>query len=176
MSLRSATVWSRLVCATSTFSARQDPDGAYAAVIPKWIAALIKNETVHINGDGETSRDFCYVANVVQANLLAATSVNPEATNQVYNIAVGGRTTLNEPFYALRDGLLPHFPHLKGLAPAYREFRAGDVRHSLADIEKASRLLGYAPTHGLEAGLDEALGWYLANVPARTSHALAIAQ
>ncbi len=148
----------------NVFGPRQDPDGPYAAVIPKWIGAMMHNEPVHINGDGETSRDFCYVANAVQANLLAATTENIEAINQVYNVAVGERTTLNQLVCALRDRLLPQFPHLMQFKPLHREFRAGDVRHSHADISKARKLLGYEPTHRIDNGLDEALQWYVANL------------
>jgi UDP-N-acetylglucosamine 4-epimerase len=156
----------------NVFGPRQDPDGPYAAVIPKWVSSMAGNEPVYINGDGETSRDFCYVANAVQANLLAAAANHPDASNQVYNVAVGERTTLNELFHALREQLLRYYPHLENFAPVYREFRAGDVRHSQADVNKARRLLGYSPTHRLEAGLAEALEWYVANlrpsiVPAR---------
>lgn len=143
------------------FGRRQDPNGAYAAVIPKWIAAMIKNEPVYINGDGETSRDFCYIDNAVQANLLAATVENEAATNQVYNIAVGERTTLNELYRHLRDNLAPRFPHLKNAQPIYRDFRPGDVRHSQADVSKAGRLLGYRPTHRIGEGLAEAMEWYV---------------
>jgi UDP-N-acetylglucosamine 4-epimerase len=151
----------------NVFGPRQDPNGPYAAVIPKWIQAMIANEPLHINGDGETSRDFCYVANVVQANVLAASTDNPEALNQVYNVAVGERTTLNQLFCELRDRLLPQFPHLIPFKPLYREFRAGDVRHSHADISKARKLLGYQPTHQIDDGLDEALEWYVANLAHR---------
>jgi UDP-N-acetylglucosamine 4-epimerase len=143
------------------FGSRQDPGGAYAAVIPKWIGAMIRNEPVHINGDGETSRDFCYVANAVQANLLAATVDNPEAVNQIYNVAVGERTSLNQLFELLRTKLAPSFAHLENFKPHYRDFRAGDVRHSLADIAKAKRLLGYEPSHRIGEGLTEAMGWYV---------------
>ena len=146
------------------FGARQDPEGPYAAVIPKWIAAMIHNEPVYINGDGETSRDFCYVANAVQANLRAATAADPAAVNQVYNVAVGQRTSLNELFDQLRALLGPRFAHLAEFSPIYRDFRAGDVRHSLADISKAHRLLGYQPTHTASKGLSEAMGWYLRNL------------
>ena len=167
----------------NVFGPRQDPEGAYAAVIPKWIASLIKGEPVHINGDGETSRDFCFIANVVQANLLAATvsdfspgaylsslplplgegrgEGSPSPVNQVYNVAVGDRTTLNELYAQLRRNLLPLYPHLQGSQPVYREFRAGDVRHSLADISKAERLLGYAPTQRIGQGLELAMPWYI---------------
>jgi UDP-N-acetylglucosamine 4-epimerase len=148
----------------NVFGPRQDPNGAYAAVIPKWIAALIQGRMVEILGDGETSRDFCYISNVVQANLLAATVARSEALNETYNIALGGRTTLNELFEMLRVRLLKHAPQLEKVRPEYRSFRAGDVRHSQADIQKAQRLLGYQPTHVIERGLDEALDWYLANL------------
>jgi UDP-N-acetylglucosamine 4-epimerase len=146
------------------FGAHQDPEGAYAAVVPKWTAAMIKNEPVWINGDGETSRDFCYIANTVQINLLAATAEHPDAANQVYNVAVGDRTTLNELFEAIRSILEPRFPHLKGFKPSYRDFRAGDVRHSLADISKANELLGYVPSHSIGEGLIEAMDWYVQNL------------
>jgi UDP-N-acetylglucosamine 4-epimerase len=131
----------------NVFGPRQDPEGAYAAVIPKWTAAMQRDEACFVNGTGETSRDFCHVENVVQANILAATTESPEALNQVYNVAVGARTTLNELFELLRSRLEPACPHLKGFRPTYREFRPGDILHSLADISKARRLLGYAPTH-----------------------------
>jgi UDP-N-acetylglucosamine 4-epimerase len=143
------------------FGPRQDPNGAYAAVIPKWIAAMIAGEPVLINGDGETSRDFCYVANAVQANLLAATATEPAALNQVYNVAVGDRTTLNEVCESMRAALAPQFPHLDGFQPSYRDFRLGDVRHSQADVGKAARLLGYAPSHRIGDGLRESLAWYV---------------
>ena len=145
----------------NVFGARQDPDGAYAAVIPKWTAAMIKGEPVFINGDGETSRDFCYVANAVQANLLAATTQNAEALNQVYNVAVGERTTLNQLYEELRRLLALRFPRLEAAAPQHRDFRAGDVRHSQADIGKAAARLGYAPTHRIANGLELALPWYV---------------
>jgi len=146
------------------FGARQDPAGAYAAVVPKWTAAMIHNEPVYINGDGETSRDFCYIANTVQANLLAATALHPDAANQVYNVAVGDRTTLNDLFEAIRSTLEPRFPHLKDCKPSYRDFRAGDVRHSLADITKAKTLLGYQPSHRIKQGLVEAMDWYVSDL------------
>jgi UDP-N-acetylglucosamine 4-epimerase len=149
------------------FGARQDPNGPYAAVIPKWIAAMIHNEPVYINGDGETSRDFCYVANAVQANLLAATTPDPAAVNQVYNVAVGQRTSLNELFNHLRAMLAPRFTHLAKFAPIYRDFRAGDVRHSLADISKAGRGLGYEPTHVVGDGLLEAMEWYVGHLSSK---------
>lgn len=155
----------------NVFGPRQDPNGAYAAVIPKWIASMIANTPVQINGDGETSRDFCFIANVVQANLLAATTENPEATNQVYNVAVGDRTTLNELYAQLHQNLLPLYPHLEGTKPEYRNFRAGDVRHSLADISKAATRLGYAPTQRIGQGLALAMPWYIdKNSKGRTSY------
>jgi UDP-N-acetylglucosamine 4-epimerase len=123
---------------------------------------MIKGETAYINGNGETSRDFCFVDNVVQMNLRAAVSDNPEAVNQVYNVALNSRTTLNELFEMLRLLLAPHFPHLRDYEPVHRDFRGGDVMHSQADIGKATSLLGYTPTHALEQGLDAALPWYLA--------------
>lgn len=144
----------------NVFGPRQDPNGPYAAVIPKWIAAMILNQPIEINGDGETSRDFCYVANVVQANLLAATVLKPQAINQVYNVALSARLTLNQLFDLLRDQLLPSYPHLKTCRPVYRDFRPGDVQHSEADISKATRLLGYKPSHPVAQGLVEALDWY----------------
>lgn len=145
----------------NVFGPRQDPNGAYAAVIPKWIASLIQGEPVYINGDGETSRDFCFIKNVVQANLLAATTQNPEAVNQVYNVAVGDRTTLNELYAQLHRNLLPLYPHLQGIEPVYRDFRSGDVRHSLADISKAATRLGYAPTQRIGRGIELAMPWYI---------------
>lgn len=145
----------------NVFGPRQDPNGAYAAVIPKWIASMIKNETIFINGDGETSRDFCFIENVVQINLLAATSVDPDAANQVYNVAVGDRTTLNQLYEQLHLNLLPRFPHLQNAKPTYRDYRAGDVRHSLADISKAATCLGYQPTHRIDGGLKVAMDWYV---------------
>jgi UDP-N-acetylglucosamine 4-epimerase len=148
----------------NVFGPRQDPEGAYAAVIPKWIGALLAREPVQINGDGETSRDFCFIANVVQANLLAATTTSLEAQNQAYNIAVGERTTLNELFALLQKILRQHEPSLPEQKPVYEDFRAGDVRHSLADIGKARRLLEYSPTHNIQQGLQLAMDWYRANL------------
>jgi UDP-N-acetylglucosamine 4-epimerase len=148
----------------NVFGPRQDPEGAYAAVIPRWIAAMLNNHPTYINGDGETSRDFCYVANAVQANLLAATTADPEAIGQVYNVALSARTALNQLFEMLRQRLEPACPHLKGYKPVYQDFRPGDVRHSQADISKARRLLGFEPSHTVERGLDEALEWYKANL------------
>ena len=144
----------------NVFGPRQDPEGAYAAVIPKWIASLIQGEPVYINGDGETSRDFCFIENTVQANLLAATAQEAAARNQVYNVAVSGRTTLNSLFAELQAALATHGVHYTK-APVYRDFRAGDVRHSQADIGKAQRLLGYAPQFDLRAGIAQAMPWYI---------------
>jgi UDP-N-acetylglucosamine/UDP-N-acetyl-alpha-D-glucosaminouronate 4-epimerase len=144
----------------NVFGPRQDPEAAYAAVIPKWTTAMIEGREVTIYGDGETSRDFCYVANAVQGNLLAATADNREAVNQVYNIAIGERTSLNELYTEIRRLLAPSHPHLEGAKPVHGPFRPGDVRHSLADISKARRLLGYEPTHRLSEGLKVAVEWY----------------
>jgi UDP-N-acetylglucosamine 4-epimerase len=144
----------------NVFGPRQDPEGAYAAVVPKWIAALLEGEKVCINGDGETSRDFCYIENVVQINLLAATTENAEARNQVYNVAMGDRTTLNELYKLLLNGLTKSC-RLPAADLVYRDFRAGDVRHSQADIGKAQRLLGYAPTHRLAEGVAQVMPWYV---------------
>ena len=143
------------------FGQRQDPDGAYAAVIPKWFGGLIKNETVYINGDGETSRDFCFIENAVQANLLAATVSNEAATNQVYNVAFGERTTLNELYEYIKERVVNSNASAQKAQPQYRDFRAGDVRHSLADISKARELLGYKPQFSVKNGLDKAAEWYL---------------
>jgi UDP-N-acetylglucosamine/UDP-N-acetylgalactosamine 4-epimerase len=154
----------------NVFGPRQDPEGAYAAVVPKWIAAMSNGEPVCIHGDGQTSRDFCYVANVVQANLLAARCLCDDAPSstpvcaQVFNVAVGGRTTLIQLFHALRDRLAVTHPLLAGLEPQFGPFRSGDIRHAQADITQAARLLGYAPTHTLEEGLDAALPWYVENL------------
>ena len=147
------------------FGPRQDPDGAYAAVIPRWIAQLVGRQPLYINGDGATSRDFCYVENAIQANLLSATTETPEALNQVYNVAVAERTTLLELFELERALLSDHFPWVRDSRPHYREFRAGDVLHSQADISKAERLLAYAPTHRIRDGLREAIHWYAGNLP-----------
>lgn len=146
----------------NVFGPRQDPNGAYAAVIPKWTAAMLCNQPVTINGDGETSRDFCFVGNAVQANIRAALAPD-EVQGQVFNVAVGDRTTLNELFALIREGLRKHQVDY-ALAPVKSVFRPGDVRHSLADIGKAERLLGYEPTHRIEDGLREALPWYIENL------------
>jgi UDP-N-acetylglucosamine 4-epimerase len=148
----------------NVFGKRQDPDGAYAAVIPKWIAALLTNEPVAINGDGETTRDFCFVDNAVQANLLAATADDAASINQIYNVAVSGRTSLNALYDKLRASLAPYAPQATTQSATYRDFRAGDVRHSQADITKAATLLGYEPTHDIDAGLVAAMPWYVAHL------------
>lgn len=145
----------------NVFGPRQNPNGPYAAVIPKWASSLLKGEIVFINGDGETSRDFSYIENAIQANLLAAMS-KLEARNHVYNMAVGDRTTLVQLFYLIRDNLVSHGVSSK-VQPVFRDFRAGDVRHSLADISKAHHLLDYEPTHHIAAGVKEALNWYVNN-------------
>jgi UDP-N-acetylglucosamine/UDP-N-acetyl-alpha-D-glucosaminouronate 4-epimerase len=153
----------------NVFGPRQDPNGAYAAVIPMWIAAMIRNDPIFINGDGETVRDFCYIDNVVQANLLAATVDDPAAVNQVYNIALGEKTTLNELFEIIRSVLDSRYPHLRDLHPVYREFRAGDVRLSQAHIGKAQKLLGYRPALQVRDGLALAIDWYVAKLAPRRS-------
>ena len=148
----------------NVFGKRQDPNGAYAAVIPKWIYSLIVGDTVYINGDGETSRDFCYIDNAVQANILAATTSNEDAIDNIYNVAVGDRTTLNELFNCIKSGLLDKYPHLDSVKPEYRDFRKGDVRHSQADISKANKLLDYEPSHKVSDGIDVSLEWYTNNI------------
>lgn len=146
----------------NVFGKRQDPNGAYAAVIPKWTASMIQGEEVFINGDGETSRDFCFIENAVQANLLAATA-EEDAKNEVYNVAFGDRTTLNDLFHALRSALAVK-NRLYPLPPVYRDFRAGDVRHSQADISKAAGKLGYAPEYKITDGIAKAMAWYIDNI------------
>lgn len=143
----------------NVFGRRQDPNGPYSAVIPKWITAMLRHQAVHINGDGHTSRDFCYIENVIQANIRAALA--PETVRgQVFNVALGDRNSLNELFGTLRT-LLSEHGHDYTASPIYRDERPGDVRHSQADISKAQRQLGYAPTHTLEDGLREAIDWYI---------------
>jgi len=144
----------------NVFGPRQDPAGAYAAVIPRWIAALLQGERIHIYGDGETSRDFSYITNVVQANILAATTENPDALNSVFNVALGGTTTLNQLFHLVQDALRQSDPTVAEQVPIYDDFRTGDVRHSQAAIEKAQQLLGYEPTHQIHEGLALAMDWY----------------
>ena len=146
----------------NVFGKRQDPNGAYAAVIPKWTAAMIQGGDVYINGDGETSRDFCFIENTVQMNILAATAPD-EARNQVYNVAIGERTTLNELFFAIKSSLDVCGVSYKN-KPVYVDFRVGDVRHSQADITKITQRLNYQPTHDIISGIAEAMPWYIANV------------
>ncbi|MEI6893595.1 MAG: NAD-dependent epimerase/dehydratase family protein [Colwellia sp.] len=143
----------------NVFGKRQDPEGAYAAVIPKWTAAMIANEEVLINGDGETSRDFCFVENAVQANILAATA-NDAGKNQVYNVALGDRTSLNTLFDSLKLALQANGVNYEK-SPNYQDFRAGDVRHSQADISKANSLIGFEPTFKIQEGIDKAMPWYI---------------
>ncbi len=144
----------------NVFGRRQDPDGAYAAVIPRWTARLLKGVACEIFGTGETSRDFCYVANAVQANILGATATNADATGQAYNVACGEETSLNALFRMIQSNLSAYQPAVASAEPLYSEERQGDIRRSLADIGKAQRLLGYAPTHRAAAGMQEALRWY----------------
>lgn len=155
----------------NVFGRRQSPNGPYAAVIPLWVSSLLSGVPCRINGDGETSRDFCYVANVVQANLLAATVAGEGVTDSVYNVAVGDRTTLNQLFALIRDGLAEIDPAIATAVPEYGAFRDGDVRHSQADVTRARTRLGYAPTHTVGAGLGETLAWYAATAGAAEAHA-----
>jgi UDP-N-acetylglucosamine/UDP-N-acetylgalactosamine 4-epimerase len=145
----------------NVYGPRQNPAGAYAAVIPKWINAMVLNEAVHINGDGSTSRDFCHVTNVVQANILAATCNDAAARNQIYNIALGDRTSLNELHQLIHDTLKHDLPSLQNLLPVYQNERAGDVKHSLANIAKAEKLLGYVPSTFISSGLKNTCEWFL---------------
>lgn len=148
----------------NVFGKRQDPNGAYAAVIPKWIGQLLNGEDVYINGDGETSRDFTFIDNVVQANILAGMTQNEKAFAQVFNTAVGGRETLNNLYNAITTGLKTHLSDFEIKKPVYRDFRAGDIRHSNANIDKLKELLQYEPTHTLEAGLKESIVWYINDI------------
>jgi len=143
------------------FGKRQDPNGAYAAVIPKWVSRIINKEDIFINGDGETSRDFCYIENTIQMNLLAATTYNNEAADQVYNVALNDRTSLNQLYQMIEERLIKRVEGLEKKEPRYRDFRAGDVRHSQADMSKAQTLIGYTPSHKIAAGLDETMDWYV---------------
>jgi UDP-N-acetylglucosamine 4-epimerase len=152
----------------NVFGRRQDPNGAYAAVIPKWVASMLKEEDVYINGDGETSRDFTYIDNVIQMNILAGLTENPEAFGEAFNVAVGGRNTLNELFDLIKDEL-NKAANRYGLSivtkqPVYRDFRPGDIRHSNADITKARKIVGYEPTHDIYQGMEEAIEWYIENL------------
>jgi UDP-N-acetylglucosamine 4-epimerase len=143
------------------FGKRQDPNGAYAAVIPKWVLNMLNKDDVFINGDGETSRDFCYIDNTVQVNLLAATTDNDDATDQVYNVALNDRTSLNTLYHMIEERLIQRNTGLECKTPIYRDYRTGDVRHSQANISKAKKLLSYQPTHKISQGLDEAMDWYV---------------
>ncbi|CAN5918965.1 SDR family oxidoreductase [soil metagenome] len=145
----------------NVFGRRQDPDGAYAAVVPRWTAKLLQGDSCEIFGDGSTSRDFCHIANAVQANLLAATADGDEVSAQAYNIACGEETSLTELFGLIRGNLAPHQPLVASAEPTYRDERQGDIRRSLADITKARRLLGYEPTHRVPEGIAEAMRWYV---------------
>lgn len=147
----------------NVFGQRQDPFGAYAAVIPQWFASLLRGETVYVNGDGETSRDFCYIDNVVQANLLASFAQGA-AVNKIYNVAFGQRTTLNELFALIKEEVVRHRAEAAGAQAVHRDFRPGDVRHSLADISRARNLLGYDPQFDVRQGLRLAGDWYAANL------------
>ena len=152
----------------NVFGRRQDPNGAYAAVIPKWVASMLKGEDVFINGDGETSRDFTYIDNVIQMNVLAGLTDNPEAFGEAFNVAVGGRNTLNELFGIIKDQLNKKTKNyglnIINKDPIYRDFRPGDIRHSNADISKAKKIVGYAPTHAIDEGMEEAIEWYIENI------------
>lgn len=145
----------------NVFGQRQDPNGAYAAVIPCWIDNLLDCKIPTINGDGETTRDFCYIANVIQANLLSACIENPEAVNKVYNVAFGEKITLNELYSMIRDPLAEYDARIRDIEPNYGPFRPGDVRHSQADISRAKDLLGYAPTHNVREGMKKTVDWYI---------------
>jgi UDP-N-acetylglucosamine 4-epimerase len=144
----------------NVFGPRQDPEGAYAAVVPRWAVTMLSGEPITINGDGQTTRDFCYIDNVVQANVLAALTEDRPAVGQIYNIALGGRMSLSELYASLRELVIERHPECIVPPPRHADFRPGDVRHSQADISKARTLLGYAPTHGVREGLREALPWY----------------
>ena len=146
------------------FGKRQDPNGAYAAVIPKWVAAILNKEDVFINGDGETSRDFCYIDNTVQMNLLAATTDNDEATDQVYNVALNDRTSLNRLYQMIEERLIQRVQRLEHKEPIYQDFRAGDVRHSQANIDKAKMLLDYQPQYMISEGMDRTIDWYIGGI------------
>jgi UDP-N-acetylglucosamine 4-epimerase len=160
----------------NVFGPRQHPGGAYASVIPAWISALLRNQPAYVNGDGKAARDFCYIDNVVQSNLLAATTAEPAALNQCYNIAVGEQTSLCELFETIRALLAPRYPHLRTVRAVHREERRGDVKFSKADIGKAKSLLGYRPTFRVIEGLERTIDWYISNLlpaemPRRVAHA-----
>jgi UDP-N-acetylglucosamine 4-epimerase len=148
----------------NVFGPRQDPDGAYASVIPAWIGCLLRGETAYVNGDGSAARDYCHVDNVVQANLLAATVEEPGALGEAYNVAVGEQTTLNELFEILRDQLAQRLPHLRAVRPVHRAPRRGDMLLSRADVGKAVELLGYRAGFDLRRGLAQTIDWYIQNL------------
>jgi UDP-N-acetylglucosamine 4-epimerase len=152
----------------NVFGPRQNPDNPYAAVISKWFGGLLKGEPIVIYGDGETSRDFSYVENAIQANILAAVTENKEALGKVYNVACSQNTTLNQLFKVIREIVARTKPEAAKTEPIYCNFRTGDVRHSLADISKARNLLGYEPTHSVVMGLEEASAWYMKYFQAET--------
>lgn len=145
----------------NVFGKRQDPNGAYAAVIPKWVSAILNKDDVYINGDGETSRDFCYIANTVQMNLLAAATDSDVATDQIYNVALSNRTSLNKLYKMIEERLIQRTQGLENKEPIYQDFRVGDVKHSQANIDKAKELLHYQPEYHISKGLDEAMDWYV---------------
>jgi UDP-N-acetylglucosamine 4-epimerase len=153
----------------NVFGKRQDPNGAYAAVMPKWIGQILDGEDLFINGDGETSRDFTYIDNVVQANILAGTTTNEKAFGEAFNTAIGGRETLNNLYTAITNGIKSELPKLVIKEPIYRDFRAGDIRHSNANIDKMKALLGYEPTHTLEQGLAESIAWYIKDIKRKSN-------
>ena len=145
------------------FGPRQDPNGAYAAVIPKWTSRIFNESVVKINGDGKTSRDFCYIDNAVQANILSALTDNEDAINQVFNVAYGERTSLDDLYEKIKKLALTHNSDLKIKPAEYLEFRPGDVKHSLANIDKAKKLLGYSPQFSLDHGLNISIPFYLSD-------------
>ena len=146
------------------FGKRQDPNGAYAAVIPKWVSEILNKKDVFINGDGETSRDFCYIDNTIQINLLAATTDNDEATDQVYNVALNDRTSLNKLYKMIEDRILDRTKGLKKKEPIHIDYREGDIRHSQANIDKAKKLLKYDPKYMISEGMDEVIDWYISSL------------
>jgi len=151
----------------NVFGRRQDPNGAYAAVIPKWINSFIKNMDIFINGDGTTSRDFCYIDNVIQINILAAISPNISSETQIFNVAFGQQISLNDLFFNLKKTLSSSFSHVNKIEPIYRDFRAGDVKHSLADIKKARKILDYNPLYDFEKGIVKTIDWYLKDLESK---------
>ncbi len=154
----------------NVFGRRQDPDGAYAAVIPKWVGSLLADEDVYINGDGETSRDFTYIDNVIQMNILAGTTENTEAFGEAFNVAIGGRNTLNELYTLINKELSVHISSFTEKEAIYRDFRVGDIRHSNANIDKAQNFVGYTPTHDIYQGMEEAIEWYIETIGKKEIH------